>query len=505
MTEKEVKGLVLNRMYTGSYLSTNLGHEVINMFQADDGKHYLYLNAKGNFSSIGKKVTTMLLVRHVGENCVEVVGMAKNLKCVDSACCSLPRDLGRINEKIQGAQQEFMKGIKYNRVPIQEIFGEAGQQNVFISYWVEKENFYTPKDGKSIIIRFNDNKEDKKAKNSKVDKNKNHLKVKFPLIDSIASVDLKEHNFSSTSLHQFILDGEDLDSLNNDICNKDIWEQKDNIVTIPEDFSPCRISLFDICQIQNDENCFSNALSFFMNKYPKLWSTFWEEKIRDDIKLEPIQSITREENAKIDGEKDTGGRIDLLIRTKNYYIIVENKIDSRVIIDEKEKLSQLERYYNYVSYLQEEEKVRLKKEEEELANKIKERQSKIENLLNKGGKRYESWTEDIEKLRKKDTEVKQKLKEVETRKIEGFVLAPDYNMPSEEECIIKERNYEFIKIRYSEVCNWLEANAEEELDCDLDFNAFYIAMKRHSYSPKSKSLYEDMKNTFFTRIKDLKK
>lgn len=493
MTEKEVKGIVLNRMYTGSYLSTNLGHEVINMFQADDGKHYLYLNAKGNFSSIGKEVTTMLLVRHVGENCVEVVGMAKNLKCVDSACCSLPRDLGRINETIQEAQQKFMKGIKYNRVPIQEIFGVSGQQNVFISYWVKKEDFYTPKDGESIIIRFKDNKD------------KNSSRAKFPLIDSIASVDLKEHNFSSTSLHQFILDGEDLDLLNNDICNKDIWEQKDNIVTIPEDFSPCRISLFDICQIQNDENCFSNALSFFMNKYPKLWSTFWEEKIRDDIKLEPIQSITREENAKIDGKKDTGGRIDLLIRTKNYYIIVENKIDSRVIIDEKEKLSQLERYYNYVSYLQEEEKVRLKKEEEELANKIKERQSQIENLLNKGGKRYEFWTEDIEKLRKKDTEVKQRLKEVETRKIEGFVLAPDYNMPSEEECIIKERNYEFIKIRYSEVCIWLEANAEEELDCDLDFNAFYIAMKRHSYSPKSKSLYEDMKNTFFTRIKDLKK
>ena len=112
MAEKEVKGIVLNRMYTGSYLSTNLGHEVINMFQADDGNHYLYLNAKGNFSSIGKEVTTMLLVRHVGENCVEVVGMAKNLKCVDSACCSLPRDLGRINEKIQGAQQDFMKGIK---------------------------------------------------------------------------------------------------------------------------------------------------------------------------------------------------------------------------------------------------------------------------------------------------------------------------------------------------------------------------------------------------------
>ena len=53
MSEK--KGIVLNRMYTGSYLSTNLGHEVINMFQADNGKHYLYLNDKGNFDKKRKQ------------------------------------------------------------------------------------------------------------------------------------------------------------------------------------------------------------------------------------------------------------------------------------------------------------------------------------------------------------------------------------------------------------------------------------------------------------------
>lgn len=47
--------IVLNRMYAGSYLATHLGHEVINMFQADNGKHYLYLNSKGNFDKRGKK------------------------------------------------------------------------------------------------------------------------------------------------------------------------------------------------------------------------------------------------------------------------------------------------------------------------------------------------------------------------------------------------------------------------------------------------------------------
>ena len=143
--EMEPKGIVLNRMYTGSYLSTNLGHEVINMFQADNGKHYLYLNARGNFSKEGKQVNTMLLVRHIGGSTVEAVGMAKNLKPIDSAYCTLPRDIGRINQKVRNEQEAFLKStdhkVEYGEVPIIKIFGDKGQQSVYVSYWVEKNDF----------------------------------------------------------------------------------------------------------------------------------------------------------------------------------------------------------------------------------------------------------------------------------------------------------------------------------------------------------------------------
>ena len=101
--------IVLNRMYTGSYLSSNLGHEVINMFQADNDKHYLYLNSKGNFSKDGASVSTMLLVRGIGEKRVEIIGLAKNLKFVKSAQCKLPRDLGRVNKKIQKQQWDYIQ------------------------------------------------------------------------------------------------------------------------------------------------------------------------------------------------------------------------------------------------------------------------------------------------------------------------------------------------------------------------------------------------------------
>ena len=115
--------IVLNRMYTGSYLSSNLGHEVINMFQADNDKHYLYLNAKGNFSKDGASVSTMLLVRGIGKKQVEIIGLAKNLKFVKSAQHTLPRDLGRVNKKIQIQQWDYMKSIEYGGALIKDIFG----------------------------------------------------------------------------------------------------------------------------------------------------------------------------------------------------------------------------------------------------------------------------------------------------------------------------------------------------------------------------------------------
>ena len=36
------------------------------------------------------------------------------------------------------------------------------------------------------------------------------------------------------------------------------------------------------------------------------------------------------------------------------------------------------------------------------------------------------------------------------------------------------------------------------------WSAFYEAMKRHSYSTENQSLYEDMKDTFFARIKEIR-
>ena len=154
--EENKKGIVLNRMYTGSYLSTNLGHEVINMFQADNGKHYLYLNARGNFAKEHtNQISDMLLVRYAGDNRVEVLAWANGLHEIDGT-----NETYREFEKdysIFTKQKDFInineKEISYGGANLIELFEGSAQQNIYITY--SADNFYLPQ--KPIYIKYVDN------------------------------------------------------------------------------------------------------------------------------------------------------------------------------------------------------------------------------------------------------------------------------------------------------------------------------------------------------------
>ena len=74
------EGIVLNRMYVGDYLTSNLGHEVINLYQADNGSNYIYLNATGDFVKAHQdSIEYMLFVKYFYKVEVEVIGMAMGL------------------------------------------------------------------------------------------------------------------------------------------------------------------------------------------------------------------------------------------------------------------------------------------------------------------------------------------------------------------------------------------------------------------------------------------
>ena len=485
VNQPQMTGIVLNRMYTGSYLSTNLGHEVINMFQADNGKHYLYLSAKGNFAAQHKEqISDMLLVRYVGENKVEVLAWANNLEEIPGADETY-KDF-EYNGKILQQQKKYIEanGITYGGRDLIDIFGGSDQQNVYITYVAK--DFYRPQ--KSIYIQYVEEEEllHGEVCKSRIVNGENELTIllagyqfgkatlkqyiypeghpnglyKFDRrkkIDEFVDIDSLVKRVNSKRASDWEILNTILNSADNSIWNKVHKDECRITDTLIDNHKPKEVSLFDIMpKLQRDENCFSDALKFFIDRDREDWEIILNKLCRN-VDVGNICSIEREKDATIKsgrGNKDNGqseqkkgGRIDLLIETTKAYIVIENKIKSDINRkkDDRDDENQLDRYRNYV------------------------------NCLN-DDKRKQCFY---------------------------FVLAPDYNMPDSSELKgYTPLYYSTLVGNYNGKEGVLKEYNTKHEEENL-WSSFYLAMKRHSYESENDSLYEDMKCTFFTRIQQL--
>ena len=447
--------IVLNRMYVGDYLASNLGHEIINLFQADNGGNYIYLNSTGDFVKAHRgKVGYMLFVKYHGIGEVEVIGMATGLNDVYCADRQFADKYKGVNKEIFARQQQFVNdegGVSYGGVSIFDIFGEAGQQSVFITYKAGK--VYVPQKDKRLFIRF-------------------HMADagRYPAHDEgDVVVALTGYQQAKASLKQYIYpEGtyagdlakqnveakrEDYSRIFNTLVNDPtLWQESNNRVDTDEleSVNERKVSLFDICRIQNDENKFSNALAYFMQQYPALWHGFFA---RYGVSLGEGFTVAREEMSKIEDSKynhkkyPSGGRIDLMIRTANELVVIENKIKSDInSIDEDCEGKQLRRYYNYAVWLSK--------------NKECADYGKVPRF---------------------------------------FILTPKYNIPVIEDAEMREL---YTIVTYADVYEYL-TEKRSEFAGDSNFVAFYEAMYRHTHNNVNGYLYHEMQETFFRRIKEL--
>lgn len=435
--------IVINRMYAGDYLSNNLGHEVINMFAADNGNHYLYLNAKGNFDK-KRKIGYMLLVKYVGNHKVEVLAMAKNLEMAPGADASMPQKLSKEKKEIFDKQREFIlkEDITYGGVPLLNIFNGAEQQNIFVTFKVSAGNFFKPV--KRIFISYKNS--DNGCAPAKCD----------------IEINLADTNFTSTSLKQYITLNSGKDAKNSAadynklaelINNGCYWEESNEGVVPTTEHCKKVDSLFDICKIKDDENVFSNAICYFMQLYPALWSKFLDEVLKKSEKhfrLNSTFTVKREYSIAEEKEEETGnplsGRIDLLIESEDAVIAVENKILSNI-------------------------------------NKIDgDDKSKGESQLT----RYLSW-----------------LSNTGFNNAALFVLAPEYSKNLNIPDGVAGNQYWGGVISYKQLYDFLSMH----LRCfcsDANFVAFYNAMERHTKASDAEYLYEEMRDKFYERIKEMK-
>ena len=474
----EKNGIVLNRMYVGDYLSTNIGHEVINMFKSDKNGHYIYLNSRGNLAKEHHdKISDMLLIKYHTKDVVEVIGKAEGLVEVKDVACSQSRNLNEPDYLLSESQKEYIcnEHITYNKASIIKIFEGAGQQNIYITY--KATAVHRTKKNCRIFIRFQSSESDN-SHNGNIDSfvdNHNILNTTIKLEGyQQAKASLKQYIYPNTNTHDY----ENLMNIIKDTEHK-YWEPQpvgtvaEEIADIGEHINVNReLSIFDICQIQNDENRFSYALKHFMEKYPQLWQRFFKQY---DIELSDSFTVTREENAKIEdknsksehAKKPSGGRIDLLIRDKNNIIVIENKIKSDInstAEDEKYNQKQTETT------------------EEGANNGTKHNITQLDRYLN-----YINWCTDINNKTKHNKDV--------GKKPHFFILAPNYNIPK------NTLDGKYKVISYKELYEFLKTTSE--VNEDVNFKAFFEAMHRHTHNNVNDYLYYDMLEKFVRRINEV--
>ena len=111
--------IIINKMYVGGYLleGDNIGHEIINLYKADDGKNYIYLNSQGTIElSHGSNRITVLMVRKFASKIYKILAKAEGITILDFANSKLPR-----KERYKG---QVALGLAYGGVSLVDLFNE---------------------------------------------------------------------------------------------------------------------------------------------------------------------------------------------------------------------------------------------------------------------------------------------------------------------------------------------------------------------------------------------
>ncbi|HEM3654894.1 TPA: PD-(D/E)XK nuclease family protein [Streptococcus suis] len=316
--------IIINKMYVGGYLSEgdNIGHEIINLYKADDGKNYIYLNSQGTIeSSHGESCITVLLVRKFASKTYKILAKADGITILDFADSKLPR--------IERYKGQVALGLTYGGVSLVDLFNENSYQGSL----EEEKNAYTTFVADRVI------------------KPKNQIYITD---DESVSGDNTffihtNKGFGKQTLREFYNENEKLESftdLNQIIETKELWEDTNTtqaISELPELQKDPYFNFLNIIKQEDNELAFSNMLAYFFNINREAFSKFAREVL--SIEIQTDFTIEREKR-----------NIDLLISDINNAIVIENKIKSSINgIDDRHDIysdkvqSQLKKYYQYVT------------------------------------------------------------------------------------------------------------------------------------------------------------
>ena len=365
------KEIIITRIFPKSeYLQNgNIGHEIINLFKADDNNpYYIYLMSGGDYSYDHEncEVDTVLLTRGINKNCVEILAKAERITKIfkpneqwKGASIKEFQEMGRlikekgieniqddntIPKKIRIQIQQYHKqhqeqvkriqedDIRYGGILLHELFS----QNAMDDY------------GLSLYVTF-------EAKTVVLAKEPVYLYIGE---NQITEKDLKLHDrkrLSGSALTTYYQENtQDYKNLKEKIINNsDLWKKEPVGCYTKFDTQEDPFTFLTLTGNQYDELSFSNMFAYYFNQYIGLLKSFLE-KVKFDNNSEyqaRCRAISDSLTTKPEIKREEKN-IDLLIQTSPP-IVIENKIKSK-INGEKHDIygnvigTQLTKYYEYV-------------------------------------------------------------------------------------------------------------------------------------------------------------
>ena len=316
--------IIINKMYVGGYLleGDNIGHEIINLYKADDGKNYIYLNSQGTIElSHGSNRITVLMVRKFASKIYKILAKAEGITILDFANSKLPR-----KERCEG--QDAL-GLAYGGVSLVDLFNE----NSFRGSLEDEKNAYATFVADRVI----------KPKNQIYITDDESVSGEYTFFIRT------NKGFGKQTLREFFNENEKPESfidLNQIIENEDLWEESNTTQVMSEVVEPQTNPYFNFLKIirqEDSELAFSNMFAYFFNINKIAFSKFARKVLSIDIQTD--FTIEREKK-----------NIDLLICDKNNAIVIENKIKSSINgIHDRHNIysnliqSQLKTYYQFVT------------------------------------------------------------------------------------------------------------------------------------------------------------
>ncbi|MCH5192134.1 MAG: PD-(D/E)XK nuclease family protein [Oscillospiraceae bacterium] len=298
----ENKMIILNNMYTGRYITQHgkLGHEAINLFKADDGKFYIWLNSMGVCTKSGVEGCTVIMIRSINSHLYKVLAKAENCKLCKGVGISRKKGNKGTDDKIDRYNEQKAMHVTYNeKDPMDDIYDE---KDMFATFWTTK--VHETKSNIDVYLTNDKDLEDNEA---------NIYYADFKISEAMRAYIGTDHNAHS--------------ALSKLLKQKDIWNNitEKNVTEVKKP----EFNFFKLLRKERDELSFSNALAYFIGEADKAGKNTFLKKCLNLEKafLEDDYELLREKN-----------NIDISFFGEKNVIIIENKIDANITVDKRKNL-----------------------------------------------------------------------------------------------------------------------------------------------------------------------